>query len=133
MAVIGALLSVLSLAGWLVPVGVAEAEDAVLVQIIDTSLFVPPSPDSAGIAYLNFSDSLLVSDSEVNEIPALFTGDNVFDLTTAGILLSTSTTTTFSGEPTGVAFNTTNGHLFMATRGEGKGEVLELALSPPGE
>ena len=55
MAVIGALVSVLSLAGWLGPVGVAEADDAVLVQIIDTSLFVPPSPDPAGIAYLDFS------------------------------------------------------------------------------
>ncbi len=47
MAVIGALLSVLSLAGWLVPVGVAEADDAVLVQIIDTSAFPPPQSGSS--------------------------------------------------------------------------------------
>ena len=52
---IGALLSVLSLTGWFVPVGVAEADDAVLVQIIDTSAFSPPSPDPAGIAYLKLT------------------------------------------------------------------------------
>ncbi len=53
-----------------------------LVQTIDTSAFIPPSPDTAGIAYLPASDRLLASDSEVNEpnFVHLFTGNNVFQI-----------------------------------------------------
>jgi hypothetical protein len=62
------------------PVGVAEAVQASMVQTIDTSQFSPPSPDPAGITYLDSSNTLLVSDSEVNEMP-IFTGDNLFEMT----------------------------------------------------
>jgi hypothetical protein len=56
----------------------ALAQVATLVRTTDASLWLPPSPDSAGIIYIGASGTLLVSDSEVNEIQALFTGDNLF-------------------------------------------------------
>jgi hypothetical protein len=60
---------VLSLLGaaFLAP-AVLPQEQAVLVRIIETSLFSPPSPDPAGIVYLPSTGRLLVSDSEVNEM-----------------------------------------------------------------
>jgi len=75
---------------------------------------VPPSSDPAGLAYLRAPRTLLVSDSEINEITPIFTGDNLFELTLAGELLSTATTITFTREPTGSATNPENGHLFFS-------------------
>jgi hypothetical protein len=90
----------------------ASASQASLVQIIDTSQFSPSSPDPAGIVYLEASDTFIVSDSEVNEM-SIFTGDNLFEMTPDGFLTDTLTTTSFSNEPTGVAYNAANGHLFF--------------------
>ena len=56
----------------------------------------------------------MVSDSEVNEIPALFTGDNLFEIDLNGTLLGTLTAFGFSDEPTGVAYNPANQHLFFS-------------------
>ncbi len=90
-----------------------------LVQTIDTSAFIPPSPDTAGITYLPASDRLLASDSEVNEpnFVHLFTGKNVFQIDLLGDLdqnCPTLTTIPFSDEPTGLALNQVNGHLFVS-------------------
>jgi hypothetical protein len=68
-----------------------------LIQTIDTSQFSPPSPDPAGITYLDSSNTLLVSDSEVNEMQ-IFTGDNLFEMTLHGVLSATFTTISFSDE-----------------------------------
>jgi PKD repeat protein/uncharacterized protein YjiK len=84
-----------------------------LIQTIDTSQFSPPSPDAAGITYLDSSNTLLVADSEVNEMQ-IFTGDNLFEMTLHGVLSDTLTTISFSDEPTGVTFNPSNGHLFFS-------------------
>jgi PKD repeat protein len=84
-----------------------------LIQTIDTSQFSPPSSDPAGVTYLNSSNTLLVSDSEINEIP-IFTGDNLFEMTLRGVLSNTLTTISFSDEPTGVTLNPSNGHLFFS-------------------
>jgi hypothetical protein len=83
-----------------------------LSQTIDTSLFSPPSPDPAGIAYLDSSNTLMVSDSEVNEM-SIYAGANLFEMTLDGGLVDTTNTTSFSNEPTGVAYNAVNGHLFF--------------------
>lgn len=86
---------------------------AALVQTINTFEFSPPSPDPAGIVYLPGTDTLLISDSEVNEMK-IFTGDNLFETTLSGSLINTWTTLSFSDEPTGIDVNPANGHLFIS-------------------
>ena len=83
------------------------------ILTIDAWLFSPPSPDTAGATYLSDTGTILLSDSEVNET-SLFTGDNLFEITTGGFLLGTETTISYSDEPTGLAFNPDNGHLFIS-------------------
>ena len=110
----------------------AEAQEsctmpASLVQIIDTSRFTPPSPDTAGLTYLSSWDTLLASDSEVSEIPALFTGMNLLELKTEGLLLGTLTAPS-SSTPTGVAYNPANEHLFFSD--DVAREIWELDPGP---
>jgi hypothetical protein len=47
-------------------------------------------------------------------MPAYFTGKNLFGVTRQGALSYTKTTTAFSKEPTDVAYNLNNGHLFVS-------------------
>lgn len=89
-----------------------------LVNTIDMSLFMPPSTDPTGVAYLSSSGTLLVSDSEVEDWPN-FQGDNLFEVSLSGELLDTFSTIPFplpypSYEPTGVAYNPDNEHLFIS-------------------
>jgi uncharacterized protein YjiK len=91
----------------------AAAGDPTLVRNIHAWQFDPPSPDSAGIAYVPGSGSLLMSDSEVNEMN-IYEGVNMFELTLSGSLFDTWDTTDYSGEPTGVAYNPSNGHAFIS-------------------
>ena len=84
-----------------------------LVQTIHTYLYSPPSPDPSGIAYYPLTNRLLITDSEVEEM-SIFAGSNVFEINTTGALLRTAVTTSFSTEPTGIAYNPTNGHLFIS-------------------
>ena len=109
----------------------AGAQVATLVETIDASQWVPPSPDSAGIIYIDTSNRLLVADSEVNEISNLFTGDNLFEIDLNGNLLDTLTTINFSDEPTGVGYNPTNQHLFFSDD-TGSRSVYELNPGPDG-
>lgn len=97
--------------------------EATLVQTIDTSQFSPPSPDPAGITYLAASNTLLFSDSEVEEVP-IFTGVNLFEITLSGSLVDTLSTTSSSNEPTGVALNPNNGHLFFSD--DNADEIFEM-------
>jgi uncharacterized protein YjiK len=85
-----------------------------LIQTIDAWQFRPPSPDSSGLTYQPSSDTILMSDSEVNEIPKLFTGDNLFELSSGGTLLDTSSTISYSDEPTGLAHDPFDGRLFIS-------------------
>ncbi len=87
---------------------------ATFVRTIYTSGWSPPSPDPAGITYWGSEGALLVSDSEVNEMPPYFTGDNVFKSSISGVLLNTYTTIGFSNEPTGVSWNYQNNHIFYS-------------------
>jgi uncharacterized protein YjiK len=88
-----------------------------LIQTIDTSLFYPPSPDPAGMAWHNLTEKILISDSEVNEMK-IFTGDNLFAMTVDGSLYDSLSSVGYSEEPTGLAFNTANDHLFVADDNE---------------
>ena len=101
--------------------GSLEPLPTTLIRRIDTSsdAWSPPSPDPAGIAYWPSRGTLLIADSEVDEIPGLFTGANGFESSLTGSLLSTCSTTNadrrgWSNEPTGVAINPDNDHVFFS-------------------
>ena len=94
---------------------------------------------------------LLVSDSEVEECvnnnpPVYWHGVNLFEADRSGTLLATATTYTpppgscipffgpgpsFTSEPTGVAINPTNGHLFFSD--DDKKRIFEVDLGPDGK
>lgn len=100
-----------------------------LVNTIEAWQWNPPSPDSAGIVYVPDADRLLVSDSEVNEIPNLYEDANLFFATRDGTLESTLTTLAYdigtpSKEPTGVSYNPAN--KFIYTSDDDKDHVYEL-------
>lgn len=86
---------------------------AVIVKTTLISNWSPPSPDPAGIAYWPSEGKLLVSDSEVDEM-TIYAGANVYYSSFSGTLQGTCTTLPFSDEPTGVAVNPTNGHIFFS-------------------
>jgi len=92
----------------------------------------PASPDPSGIDYWPLTGGLLVSDSEVDENP--FSGTkNVFQATTSGTLVSTCSTLSFSSEPSGVAINPNNNHVFFSDdNGVSADRVFELSLGPDG-
>ncbi|HEY7507138.1 MAG TPA: hypothetical protein VH621_05990, partial [Nitrososphaera sp.] len=73
-----------------------------LVNTIDASKWNPPAPDTSGIDYDNVTNRLLISDSEVEEMP-IYQGKNVFGSTLSGSLQSTCDTTAFNKEPSGLA------------------------------
>jgi hypothetical protein len=85
-----------------------------LERTILTSQWSTPSPDPSDIVYVSHLGRLLVSDSEVDEMPALFTGKNLFQMNPGGALAGTLTTISFSDEPAGIAYNPANRHLFFA-------------------
>ena len=105
---------------------------ATLVHTIDTSnaSWSPSAPDPAGIDYWPLTGRLLIVDSEVDEMPPYWMGKNVFQSTTSGTLGATCSTTSFTGEPTGVAINPTNNHIFFST--DFNDSVFEVGLGPDG-
>ncbi len=96
-----------------------------LIQTIDTSLWSPPSPDPAGVDYHPTFQRLVVSDSEVDEMP-IYAGANIFLSQTNGNLTHTCTTLPFSKEPTGLAINPANGHIFISD--DGPERVYEINI-----
>ncbi|MCE7981969.1 MAG: hypothetical protein DYG89_12305 [Caldilinea sp. CFX5] len=87
---------------------------AALIRTINTANFATPSSDPTGIVYLPSENRFLVTDSEVEEIPAIFQGANLFYVNITGTLVLTATTTSYSAEPTDVTFNPNNGYLYIA-------------------
>ncbi|HEU0247659.1 MAG TPA: hypothetical protein VFR38_11295, partial [Gaiellaceae bacterium] len=84
-----------------------------LAKTIHTSRFHTPAPDPAGITYMADSDTLLVGDSEVEEMP-LYRGANLYLIKRTGHLVGTGTTVGFSREPTGVSFDPREGVLYVS-------------------
>ncbi|HXV63547.1 MAG TPA: hypothetical protein VEK15_22790 [Vicinamibacteria bacterium] len=111
------------------PPAMLPSTTATLVQTIDTSQFGPPSPDPSGLAYYDGSGNLFIADSEVNEM-AIYADANVFEATTAGSLVDTFNTLSFSDEPTGVTYNPDTGHLFFTD--DNLVQVWELAPGTDG-
>ncbi|MCC0176446.1 hypothetical protein I4641_05570 [Waterburya agarophytonicola K14] len=84
-----------------------------LIQIVDTSAFAFPSPDPSGIILLNGSNTLLISDSEVNE-NQVFAGFNLFEINFNGSVVNFGDVLEISDEPTGLSYNPSNGNLFIS-------------------
>ncbi|CAN7330447.1 RTX toxin [Mesorhizobium amorphae] len=84
-----------------------------LAHTILTSQWSPPSPDPTDIVYISHLGTLLVADSEVDEM-SIFTGKNLYQMNLNGTLAGTLTTISFSDEPAGIAYNPANHHLFFA-------------------
>jgi hypothetical protein len=110
-------------------VAAAPTSSATLVATRDTSTWSPPSPDPSGVAFAPGADRLIVSDGEVDEMP-IYAGANLYNTSRTGTLSGTGTTLPWSNESTGVAYNTTNGHLL--TTDDDKKQVFEIA-SPGGD
>ena len=91
-----------------------------LIHVIDASnaAWNPSAPDTTGIDYWPLTGNLLIADSEVEEMPAYWQGSNVFQATTSGMLVSTCTTLPFTKEPTGLAINPGNNHIFFSDDGD---------------
>lgn len=102
-----------------------------LVNIIDGSAWSPPNPDSSGLEYLIAENRLMVSDSEVEEMPPYYVGVNVFETTNTGSLVKTCDTTDFSVEPSGAAANPANNHRFFAD--DNQRRIFEVNPGPDGE
>jgi len=87
---------------------------------VDTFAWSPTSPDPSGITYDSETGRLVVSDAEVDEMPALFTGKNIWTTSLAGAVETTGTTLTdpvkgtWSAEPTGVAYDRPHGQLYVS-------------------
>jgi DNA-binding beta-propeller fold protein YncE len=84
-----------------------------LARTIVTSKLTPPCPDPSGITYIPATDTLLVADSEVDEMP-IFRGANLFLMSRAGALAGTGATLGFSREPSGLAFDSATSTLFVS-------------------
>ncbi|HSF14766.1 MAG TPA: Ig-like domain-containing protein, partial [Vicinamibacteria bacterium] len=110
------------------PEPMATSSTATLVRTILTSSFSPPSPDASGITWDSHRGVLVESDGEVDEMN-IYRGANVWELTTTGTVTKSWTTVGFSDEPTGVAFNPNNLHLFLSDD-TGTRSVYELNPGP---
>jgi hypothetical protein len=93
----------------------AKSQDVTLVNITDTTIH--GSSDPSGLTYFPDTETLLQCDSEVDEIPG-YTGVNLFELNLPGDLAGIMPE--FTKEPTGVAFNTFTGTLFITDDDQNK-------------
>jgi hypothetical protein len=84
-----------------------------LAQTIQTKQYASPAPDPAGITYFADTDTLLVSDSEVDEM-SVFRGANLFRLTRTGGFVEAGSTLAFSREPTGLGLDPRSGALYIS-------------------
>ncbi len=101
----------------------ANAVQSTLVRTVNLAALVPPSPDPSGLAYLPLSNTLLISDGEVEEkVGGIthFAGANLWELTLSGGLVRTAnispvppTAVPMTDEPTGAAWNPLNGHYYF--------------------
>jgi hypothetical protein len=93
------------------PAGAATAGSVIRVTL--TSVWSTKSPDPMGLTYNPTTKNLLISDSEVDEIPALWKGKNLFIARRGGGLLAARTFKKFTVEPEDLAWNNKNQTLFV--------------------
>ena len=95
---------------------------AVLVRTIATSAWTPTSGDPSGVAWHDDLGVFIVVDGEIEESvggTTHYAGVNVWEMTAAGAITNTWTTTSdgpldISHEPVGAAVDPATGHLFIS-------------------
>ena len=91
----------------------AAATKASVVRVTLTSDWPTHSPDPMGLTYNPKTRKLLISDSEVDEIPALWKGKNLFVAKRGGRLVATGTFKKFTHEPEDLAWDGKDQALFV--------------------
>jgi hypothetical protein len=104
---------------------------AILVRTTETSQYFPASPDPSGITYLPGSNTLLIVDGEVEEMPPIFAGSNLFEVNLNGTLVRSGSTLSYTNEPTGVSFNPDTGHIFVSD--DDDHQIFEIAPGTDGK
>ena len=109
---------------WLVLVGAlsammltapASARDTVTVtRLTLTSIWRPASPDPTGLTWAPSLNRLIISDSEVDEIPTLWHHTNLFSLRLRGKVTASRRVVKATKEPEDVAWNRRSRSLFVA-------------------
>jgi hypothetical protein len=84
-----------------------------LVRTSDLSKLDPTSPDPSGVSWMPDRGRLMIVDGEVDEMP-LYEGTNLYETTLDPTVTKRGTTLPLHLEPTGVAYNQANGHLFVS-------------------
>jgi hypothetical protein len=91
----------------------AHAAHAAVVRVTLTSVWATPSPDPMGITYDPRTQRLLISDAEVDEIPALWKGSNLFVTKRKGNLVAPRTLRKFTVEPEDLALDNRHRSLYV--------------------
>jgi hypothetical protein len=89
------------------------ATKASLVRATMTSSWPTKSPDPMGLTYNPRTRKLLISDAEVDEMPALWKGKNLFVAKRGGRLVATGTFKKFTHEPEDLAWDNKHQVLFV--------------------
>jgi hypothetical protein len=91
----------------------AAATKASLVRATMTSSWPIKSPDPMGLTYNPRAKRLLISDAEVDEMPALWKGKNLFVAKRGGNLTTTGTFKKFTHEPEDLAWDNAHRVLYV--------------------
>ena len=91
----------------------ANAAQGAIVRVTLTSVWATPSPDPMGITYDARTKRLLISDSEVDEMPGLWKGRNLFVVRRRGDLVSSRTLKKFTVEPEDLAMDSRHRALYV--------------------
>ncbi|HZN38536.1 MAG TPA: hypothetical protein VFD82_07010 [Planctomycetota bacterium] len=106
-----------------------DVDNATLRATVATSLWSPPSPDPAAVTFDPLYDRLVVSDSEVDEMP-IYAGANVFETSRTGIVARTSTTVGYSYEPSGITLDSATRTVYFSD--DDKDKIYVVATGPDG-
>ena len=94
-----------------------------VIRTVLTSSYDKPSPDPSGLAYLPNTNTLIMTDGEVEETVSgitFFEGADVWELTLSGSVVRTTnvskvapTLVPMTNEPTSIAWNPNNNHYYI--------------------
>ena len=91
----------------------SAATKASLIKLTLTSSWPTKSPDPMGLTYNPRTKKLLISDAEVDEMPALWKGKDVFVTKRGGRLAATGTFKRFTHEPEDLAWDNAHQVLYV--------------------